>query len=280
MHYAPAVMTYPVWPRRRSLSQVHLVREDGVRELVERFLPEKDQCVLEVGPGTGSVTDPLMRRVRRLVAVEADPRLAEALAARTRGLSHVQIVHGDILAFDLAEAFADEEAGSVRIFSTLPYHITSAFLVWLLDHRRFFRDAVLVLQREVAQKLLHDTRKTRGYLSHRVRFYAKVRPLLRVPSSAFSPRPGVSSEAIHLSFRKIPPFVVEDEALLFALLGASFRERRKTLWNNLRREGRWSSQALERARRTLGWRKGVRAEELPLENFSNLLAALTRSESP
>jgi 16S rRNA (adenine1518-N6/adenine1519-N6)-dimethyltransferase len=280
-------MRQPSRPTRRSLSQVHLVREDTTRELAERFAPRDDQCVLEVGPGTGNVTDHLVRRVRRLVAVEIDPGLAEALAARYRGLEHVRIIQGDILALDAAEVLArdmpgpaDEEAGAARVFSALPYHITSAFLEWLLDHRACFSDAVLVLQREVAQKLLHDTPKTRGYLSHRVRFCADVSSIMRVPPSAFSPRPSVSSEALRLSFRKAPPFSEEYEAPLFALVGASFRERRKTLWNNLRRTARYSPEALERARETLGWEKNVRAETLSLEDFSKLLAALTRSQSP
>ena len=275
-------------PTRRSLSQVHLVREDTTRELAERFAPRDDQCVLEVGPGTGNVTDHLVRRVRRLVAVEVDPGLAGVLTARYRGLEHVRIIQGDILALDAAEVLArdnmpepaDEEAGAARVFSALPYHITSAFLEWLLDHRACFRDAVLVLQREVAKKLLHDTQKTRGYLSHRVRFCADVRSLMRVPPSAFSPRPSVSSEVLRLSFRKKPPFSAEDEAPLFVLVGASFRERRKTLWNNLRRTACYSSEALESARETLGWERNVRAETLSLEDFSKLLAALTRSQGP
>lgn len=278
MPFAASFSTPPL--RRRALSQVHLVRENALRVIAARFAPRAEDCVLEVGPGTGNLTDHVAHGVRRLVCVEADRGFAASLKARYAALPHVQVVHGDILDFDAARFFSGEEKGSVRVLTNLPYHITSAFLEWLFERRALFFDAFVLLQREVAQKLLWDVPSERGWLPHRARFCAEISSVAKFSPASFSPQPQVASEMLHFKFRKNPCIDARDEGALFDLVGRGFSARRKTLWNNLRGWRGIAPARLERARQSLGWTASMRAEQLSLADFARLGEALLKEESP
>jgi 16S rRNA (adenine1518-N6/adenine1519-N6)-dimethyltransferase len=255
-------------PPRRKLSQVHLVDEGVVERILREFGAASGECVVEVGPGTGVLSDYLAGQARRLVLCEVDPALAEALRRRFFRASRVELVEGDFLDLDLARLLEGETPGKTRLISNLPYHVTSAAVEKILGARTLLRDAMLMMQREVADRLLMRRASARGLPGLRVEFCAEARSVMRVPPSAYSPRPKVWSEVVHLRFRRTPPVSVRDEAFLWKAAAAGFRERRRTLRNNLRALA--PEAALDAAWSALRLKPSLRAEEMSLADWASL----------
>lgn len=255
----------------KRLGQHHLVDASTIRRIIEACQLSPEDTVVEIGAGLGALTESLAARAGRIIAVEIDRRIAALLAERMRSWPHVEVRHGDILEFPWAEAAGATVAGAI------PYHITSPILVALSEQRSAIRQALLVLQDEVASRLLAvPGTKAYGRLSVLAQYAWEVSSVLTIPRSAFFPQPDVDSRCIRLRPRVKPAAQVEDEALFFDLVKRAFAHRRKTLANCLSDSGMVSRAQVEAAIHVLGHPASIRGEALSLQQFAALTIVLKK----
>lgn len=242
-----------------------------------------DDVVLEIGPGRGALTGVLLEYARRVIALDIDSHLVDELSRRFPTDS-LTLINADILTTDIGELLDRHGLTErVRVFGNLPYNIATAVIQHLLRFRRRIRDATVMLQREVANRLLSPPgNKEYGYLSLVVQYFCEATKLFTVAPDAFRPVPKVHSTVVHLKMRDRPAVSVEDEGYFFEVISACFSERRKTILNNLKRAAsrlRLGSE-IEAALATAGIEASRRAETLSLEEFARLAHALATSGPP
>jgi 16S rRNA (adenine1518-N6/adenine1519-N6)-dimethyltransferase len=195
----------------------------------------QQDCVLEIGPGIGAVTQELAERAGRVCAVELDTRTVEVLKDMYRSFNHVGIVNADILKLDLYELLSPYAGMPLKVVANLPYYITTPVIMRLLENGPRFDSVTVMIQREVAQRLCAkpcDKTKNYGALSLAAQYYANIHIAAYVPPNCFMPRPKVDSAVVHLTPWDTPP-VDTDRDWLFYIIHASFNQRRKTLVNAL-----------------------------------------------
>lgn len=263
---------------KRSLGQNFLVDPNLQRKIVDAIEPQPRDTVVEVGPGRGALTEHLAGRVRRLVAVELDDALASALAARYHGRPDVQVVHGDVLEWDPVDVLGSPP---VKVVGNIPYNITSPILFRLLDWDPPPERIVIMVQKEVADRLVAmPGEKAYGALTVGVRAAAAVERLFHVGRQAFRPVPGVDSTVVAL--RPDASHAEDTDRTLRALTRAAFGMRRKQLQKILRTAPGYGLDA-EAAIRTLegvGIRPEDRPETVAPATFIELAAALERLGFP
>lgn len=217
-------------PRKR-LGQHFLVDPAVVARMLDLAEVAPGDAVLEIGPGLGTLTDALAARASRLYVVELDRGLAGVLRRKYAEQPHVHVIEGDALRVDLADAVG---ASPVKVVASLPYNVSVPILFRLLDLRAIFPDVTVMLQREVAERLIATVRsKHYGAASLLFQLHAALRGRFRVPAQAFYPRPQVSSEVIRVAFAAEPRVAVDDAARFGAVVRAAFGQRRKMLRNAL-----------------------------------------------
>ena len=262
----------PHRPRKRFGQ--HFLEAAWVTKIIDSLHATKDETFLEIGPGRGALTRPLAARAGRVIAVEIDRDLAGLLVDAQ--LPNVRIIEGDFLSVDLAEALRDEPK-PIRVAGNLPYNVSSPILFTLLgaaDEGRVFSDATLMLQKEVADRLVAKPgRKEYGVLAIQVALTADVERLLTLPPGAFRPPPKVTSAVVRLRFR--PPAVdVGDSHVFERIVRGMFLQRRKTVANALGPVadalGRAAAEVLERARVD----GKLRPEALTLDEIARLSRAV------
>jgi 16S rRNA (adenine1518-N6/adenine1519-N6)-dimethyltransferase len=219
---------------RKSLGQ-HFLRDANVaRKIVAALKVRPGQTLLEIGPGTGALTSHLIQTGARLVLVEVDPRAVTMLRA-TLGTSDLELIEGDILSTDLTPIAERSPEGRLRVVGNIPYNITSPILFSLLDYRQLILDATLMMQREVARRLVaHPGTKDYGILAVFTQFYTRAQMLFDVTPQSFVPPPAVTSTVVHLEIRSKTLVEARDEGHFRRMVRAVFSQRRKTLRNSLR----------------------------------------------
>ncbi len=263
-------------PRRRR-GQNFLVNAGAIRSILEAFDPRPGDRVLEVGPGRGALTEPLVERVGRLVAVEVDRDLAVALAARLErhGRSgRLEIVAADVLDVGIVDLVRRLGPGGrpARLIANLPYNIATAVLLDCLRSRRLLGDLLVMVQREVAERLLsRPGRRTYGSLSVLCQCFARMEIVLRLRPGSFRPRPRVESSVVRMVPLETTPGGEVRYEELSALLRAAFEQRRKTLQNNLSRIAPGGSPAAEEWIRAAGLDPRARPESIPVDGYVALL---------
>ena len=260
-------------PPRKRFGQ-HFLEPAWVAKVIEAINPTRDQTFLEIGPGRGALTRPLAARAGRLIAIEIDRDLARMLSREQ--LPNVRVVESDFLEVDLAAALHGERP-PLRVAGNLPYNISSPILFTLLraaDEGRLFSDATLMLQKEVADRLVASPgRKEYGTLAIQVALTADVEHLLTLPPGAFRPAPRVTSAVIRLRFRS-PAVDVGSREVFERIVRGIFLQRRKTVANALRPIadvlGRSATELLARS----GVNGTLRPEELTLGDIARLSRAV------
>jgi 16S rRNA (adenine1518-N6/adenine1519-N6)-dimethyltransferase len=251
----------------RRLGQHHLVDAHVVARIVEACRLTSGDTVVEIGAGLGALTEPLAGRAGRVIALEVDPRICVLLAERMRPRRNVIVLCQDVLTMSWGRV-----RGAV-VVGAIPYHITSPILVALAEHRHAVFRSLLVLQEEVARRLLaRPGTKAYGRLSVLAQYCWEIRAVCAIPRSAFFPQPEVDSRCLELTTRGRPPVSLEDEPFFFDLVRSAFSHRRKTLANCLAGpEGlRLPRPEVDALLGQAGLPASVRGEALSLEQFARL----------
>jgi len=239
--------------------------------IVEALGDISETTVLEIGPGKGAITKLLVRRAHRLIAVELDSFLAAQLQENYAGDESLQVLQQDILATDLTALAGGER---LAVVGNLPYYITSQILLHLFEHCAAIDRAVLMVQREVAERIAAEPgTRDYGLLTATTQLYARVDSLFTLPPTSFSPPPDVYSTVIRLKFGAQLEHLGVDSSAFIHFLRQIFAQKRKTLGNNLRFAG-YDASELAQAFSATGISAGIRAEALPLEAAAQLFLAL------
>ncbi len=258
---------------KRSLGQNFLVDPNLQRSIARSLKAGPDDEVLEIGPGRGALTRHLAGRVRRLVLVELDDQLAEHLREEFAGHPSVEVVHADILDVPLESLSSDPAA--LRVIGNIPYNITTPILFSLLERRPRPRDIVLMVQREVADRILSGPgSRTFGALAVGVQTVAVAERVLQVSRNAFRPVPDVESTVVRISPHQPPRLTPEEERSVRRLTRAAFGQRRKQFQRILRDAYRLTPEAVAGLERELGIDLRDRPESFPPEMFVALARAL------
>lgn len=234
----------------------------------------KEDCVLEIGPGIGTMTQCLAERAREVLAVEIDKNLIPILEETLSAYSNVAIIQGDILKVDIHGLIEEKNAGRpIKVVANLPYYITTPIIMGLFEGHVPLESIIIMVQKEVADRMQAGPgTKDYGALSLAVQYYAKPEIVANVPPNCFLPRPSVGSAVIRLARYGTPPVRVENEGKMFALIRASFNQRRKTLANSL---GNAPGLSIPKERTMqvldeMGLSPTIRGEALTLEQFAEL----------
>lgn len=239
-----------------------------------------EDCVLEIGPGIGTMTQYLAERAGKVIAVEIDGNLIPILNETLRECDNVTIINDDILKLDLEALVGKENQGRpIKMVANLPYYITTPIIMGLFERHVPLDNITVMVQKEVADRMqVGPGTKDYGALSLAVQYYAKPYIVANVPPNCFIPRPNVASAVIRLTRYPEPPVQVNNERLMFRLIRASFNQRRKTLVNGIGNapEVDFTKEEAAQALESLGFSTTIRGEALTLEEFARLSDELER----
>ncbi len=266
---------------QKKFGQNFLIDTHVLERIIEKAEITKEDCVLEIGPGIGTMTQYLAEAAREVVAVEIDKNLIPILQNDTlAAYDNVTIINDDILKVDINKIVQEKNNGQpIKVVANLPYYITTPIIMGLFESHVPLQSITIMVQKEVADRMqVGPGTKDYGALSLAVQYYAKPEIVANVPPNCFIPRPNVGSAVIRLTRHEKPPVEVKDEAYMFALIRASFNQRRKTLINGLTNAGTLgvTKEQIGAALEEMGLPATIRGEALTLEQFgelSNLLKA-------
>jgi 16S rRNA (adenine1518-N6/adenine1519-N6)-dimethyltransferase len=265
---------------KKSLGQHFLKDKEVVREIINKARFDPADQVLEIGPGLGALTLVLAREVHHVIAVEKDSRLTEILNKRLSAekIENVLLINEDILKLDFSRILSLHER-KARVIGNLPYNISSPILERLVESRHTMNRAVLMLQSELAGRLIANPgTKAFGAMTVLVQYHAHVSPLLHVPKEAFHPRPKVDSMVLEMDFQRPYPEQTEDEVKLRRVVKGAFAQRRKTLLNSLKNSlVSYSREEILAALERCDIDPKRRAETLTIDDFLRLTSALIQN---
>ena len=259
---------------QKKFGQNFLIDTHVLEKIISAAGVTKDDMVLEIGPGIGTMTQYLAEHAQRVVAVEIDSNLIPILQETLADYDNITVINDDILKVDI-NALAQEYNGGrpIKVVANLPYYITTPIIMGLFESNVPIDNITVMVQKEVADRMqVGPGSKDYGALSLAVQYYAEPYIVANVPPNCFIPRPGVGSAVIRLTRHQEPPVDVKDAKLMFRLIRASFNQRRKTLLNGLANspELSFSKEQITSAIEKMGLPASVRGETLTLEQFAHL----------
>ncbi len=259
---------------QKRFGQNFLIDAHVLEKIVSAAGITKDDCVLEIGPGIGTMTQYLAESAGQVIAVEIDTNLLPILTDTLKDYSNVKVINQDILKVDINELVKEYNNGRpIKVVANLPYYITTPIIMGLFESNVPIDNITVMVQKEVADRMqVGPGSKDYGALSLAVQYYASPYIVANVPPNCFIPRPNVGSAVIRLTRYQEPPVQVKDPKLMFKLIRASFNQRRKTLQNGLNNspEISFSKEEITKAIESLGVSPSVRGEALSLEQFEQL----------
>lgn len=266
----------------KSLGQNFLVNDNVIDEIIRGSNIDKQDLIIEIGPGLGVLTNRLLQESNNVVAVELDKRMVNILKDRfaqninDQAESKLEIINEDILKINLNQLIAEkrknQEIKQVKIVANLPYYISTPIIMKLLENRLDIDEIIVMVQQEVAERLIAKTgTRLAGTITYAVEYYSEATSLIKVPKESFVPSPKVESEVIKLKVRKNEKIHVENEKLLFNIISKSFMQRRKTLSNALLNNNIMKNKDdVKKMWTELGMDENVRGESLTLEQFGKI----------
>lgn len=259
---------------QKKFGQNFLIDQGIVEKIVREAGVTKDDFVLEIGPGIGTMTQILCENAREVAAVEIDRKLIPILNDTLSEYDNVTIINDDILKVDINKLAEEKNGGRpIKVVANLPYYITTPIIMGLFESHVPLDSITIMVQKEVADRMQTGPgSKDYGALSLVVQFYAKPEIVVNVPPECFMPRPNVGSAVIRLKRHETRPVDVKDEKLMFRIIRASFNQRRKTLANGLNNspEIGYTKEQIAAAIEELGRGASIRGEALTLEEFARL----------
>ena len=273
---------------QKKFGQNFLIDTHVLEKIVDAADIGKDDLVLEIGPGIGTVTQYLCEAARQVIAVEIDRKLIKILKDTLSAYNNVEVINKDILKVDIAKLVDEKNEGKpIKVVSNLPYYITTPIIMTLLEKRVPVTDMTLMMQEEVARRMqAAPGNKDYGALSLAVQYYSVPYIAAFVPQNCFMPRPNVGSAVVNLKCHEKPPVEVMDEELMFKLIKASFAQRRKTLQNGLANSAELDftkeeiTEAILKMQEILGMKQNplIRGETLTLKEFACLSDVFSKNK--
>ena len=264
---------------QKKFGQNFLIDSHVLDKIVSAAGITKDDFVLEIGPGIGTMTQYLAASARKVFAVEIDKALIPILEDTLKEFDNVQVINQDILKVDIKKLAEEHNDGKpIKVVANLPYYITTPIIMGLFESQVPIDSITVMVQKEVADRMkVGPGTKDYGALSLAVQYYAEPYIVANVPPNCFMPRPKEGSAVIRLTRHEKPPVEVADEKLMFRLIRASFNQRRKTLANGLNNspELSYSKEEIQQTIEKCGFKAGIRGEALTLKDFAKLANAFS-----
>ncbi|MCR5102515.1 MAG: 16S rRNA (adenine(1518)-N(6)/adenine(1519)-N(6))-dimethyltransferase RsmA [Butyrivibrio sp.] len=265
---------------QKKFGQNFLINEGIIEDIIDAAKITKDDIVLEIGPGIGTLTQYIAESAKQVICVEIDKMLMPILADTLSEYQNVEVINNDILKVNISELIGNRNNGNrVKVVANLPYYITTPIIMKLLEEETIIESITVMIQKEVADRMEEGPgSKDYGALSLAVQYYSKPEIVTKVPPSCFIPQPGVDSAVITLRRYDTPPVEVDDETYMFKLVRAAFNQRRKTLMNGLTHDSTLglSKEKVSKALDEMGISATIRGEALSLQDFANLSNILCR----
>ena len=260
----------------KSLGQNFLIDEFVINNIIESAQIGKEDLVIEIGPGLGTLTKYLLEKAKKVICIELDKKMITILEDRFSLYNNLQIINNDVLKVDLNSIILEEkrktQIKNVKIVANLPYYITTPIIMKLLESKLDIQSITVMIQKEVADRLIAKPGdKQTGAITYTVYYYCEGEKVLEVPHTSFIPEPEVTSEVIKLNIRKEPIIKNIDEITLFKIIKAAFMQRRKTLLNSLTNAHIFKDK--EEGTIILnncGLLENTRAENLTLQDFAKI----------
>ena len=266
----------------KSLGQNFLISTEVVEKIIESSELSKEDLVIEIGPGLGTLTKYLLEKAGKVICIELDTRMVKILNNRFATKENIEIINDDVLKVDLNKIIKEnkrnQEIKNVKIVANLPYYITTPIIMRLLEEKLDIQSITVMIQKEVADRLIEiPGGKNTGAITHTVYYYCQSEKIMEVPNNSFIPEPEVTSEVIKMNLRKVPAVKIENPKVMFMIIKSAFMQRRKTLLNALtntkvfisKKEG---TEILKK----LNLNENVRAEELSIQDFANITKCIMK----
>lgn len=260
----------------KNLGQNFLINEEVVKNIVGCSNIEKEDLVIEIGPGIGTLTKYLLEKAGKVICIELDTKMLQILEDRFSLYNNFELINNDVLKVDLKNIIKKEkEEGkikNVKIVANLPYYITTPIIMKLLEEELELESITVMIQKEVADRLIATPgEKNTGAITYSVYYYADSEAIMEVPNSSFIPEPEVTSKVIKLNIRKEPAVKPKDKEKMFKIIKYAFMQKRKTLLNSLTNNGVFKNKTQgTEILNSLGIKENVRPEELTLEQFEKI----------
>ena len=260
----------------KSLGQNFLINEEVVKNIVECSKIEKEDLVIEIGPGLGTLTKYLLEKAGKVICIELDTKMLQILEDRFSLYDNFELINNDVLKVDLKNIIEKEKTQGkikqVKIVANLPYYITTPIIMKLLEEELELESITVMIQKEVADRLIAiPGEKNTGAITYSVYYYASSEAIMEVPNSSFIPEPEVTSKVIKLNIRKEPAVTPKDKEKMFKIIKYAFTQKRKTLLNSLTNNKIFENkqQGIE-IFNSLQINENCRPEELTLEQFKKI----------
>ncbi len=259
---------------QKKFGQNFLIDPHVLDKIITSSNITKEDCVLEIGPGIGSVTQALLDNAGKVISIEIDNQLIPILTENFKDYKNFKLIHNDVLKVDLKELLSSEAQGfNIKVVANLPYYITTPIIMMLLENKLPIESITVMVQKEVADRMAaKPNNKQYGAITVSMKYYCETYLVANVPRNCFMPRPNIDSAVIKLTLHKEPPIKVNNEKLFFTIIKAAFAQRRKTLLNTLNSTANLdiSKDALKEILDESGIGSSTRGETLALEDFAKL----------
>lgn len=256
----------------KNLGQNFLIDDEAVTGIIDAAKVSKEDLIIEIGPGLGTLTKELLEKAGKVICIELDKRMMEILEDRFSMYTNFKVINEDVLKVNLKDLIQQEKIKTAKIVANLPYYITTPIIMKLLEDRLDIETITVMIQKEVADRLVTEpgTGDT-GAITYAIHYYTEPKRVLEVPNTAFIPAPKVNSSVIQLEILKTPSVKVENEEELFKLIKIAFMQKRKTLINALANSKKYGNkEQIEKVLRELKIDLQIRPEKLTLEQFAEL----------
>jgi 16S rRNA (adenine1518-N6/adenine1519-N6)-dimethyltransferase len=261
----------------KSYGQNFLIDENVVTSIVEKADVNKDDLVIEIGPGLGNLTKYLVEKAGKVISVELDKKMLQILNDRFSLYENFELINDDILKVDLKKLIEDNKFSSVKVVANLPYYITTPIIMKLLEDNLKLKSITVMVQKEVAERLTEEPGgPDTGSITYSINYYTNPETIIDVPKESFIPSPKVDSAVIKLDLLEKPKVNVKDEKFFFKVIKSAFLQKRKTLINSLSNSGISDKDTLEKILNELNIDLKVRAERLSLQDFANITDKLIK----
>ncbi len=259
----------------KSLGQNFLIDDEVINKIVETASVSKEDLIIEIGPGLGTLTSRILEKAGKVIAIELDKKMVTILKDRFSLYNNFEIINEDILKVELNKLIEEntklDYIKNVKVVANLPYYITTPIIMKLVEDKLDIESITVMVQKEVAKRLTAEPgTQLSGAITYTVNYYCIPQEIIVVPNSSFIPAPDVESEVIKLTIRKEPPVNVENVENFFKLIKVSFMQRRKTLINGVANSNFMGKENFKNILGKLGIDEKIRGEDLTLDDFAKI----------